>query len=61
MEATKEQLDKWVKSGVSGTLIHLCFTCDPFPYGHDHSPTLEIVKAIKDSGNNVQLLTKNYA
>ena len=61
VEATKEQLDKWVKSGVSGKLIHLCFTCDPFPYGYEHSPTIEIIKAIKESGNHVQLLTKNFS
>ena len=61
VEATKRQLDHWQKSGITGKLIHLCFTCDPFPYGYDHSPTLEIVKAIKKSGNHVQLLTKNFA
>ena len=61
VEATKRQLDSWAKLGASGKLIHLCFTCDPFPYGYDHSPTIEIIKAIKESGNNVQLLTKNFA
>lgn len=61
VEATKRQLDHWQKSGITGKLIHLCFTCDPFPYGYDHSPTIEIIKAIKESGNHVQLLTKNFS
>lgn len=61
VEATKKQLEHWQKNDISDQLIHLCFTCDPFPYGYDHSPTLEIVKAIKESGNHVQLLTKNFA
>ena len=39
-------------------LIHLCFTCDPYPCGYDTTPTREIIKAIKESGNNVQILTK---
>lgn len=36
----------------------MCFTCDPYPTGYDTAPTREIIKAIKDSGNNVQILTK---
>lgn len=52
----KKQLEK---EQIKGKLIHLCFTCDPYPIGYDTTPTREIIKAIKDSGNNVQILTKN--
>lgn len=55
VEATKRQLEK---EGIAGKLIHLCFTCDPYPIGYDTTPTREIIKAIKDSGNHVQILTK---
>lgn len=43
---------------ISDATIHLCFTCDPYPAGTDTSVTRKIIKAIKDSGNHVQLLTK---
>lgn len=56
LEATKRQLRA---EGITGKLIHLCFTCDPYPYGYDSSITREIIKAIKDAGNHVQILTKN--
>jgi DNA repair photolyase len=39
-------------------LIHLCFTCDPYPTGYDTVATREIIAAIKESGNHVQILTK---
>ena len=55
VEATKQQLEK---EKITGKLIHLCFTCDPYPTGYDTTPTREIIKAIKKSGNNVQILTK---
>ena len=55
VEATKRQIEK---EGITGKLIHLCFTCDPYPMGYDTTPTREIIKAIKDSGNHVQILTK---
>lgn len=58
VEATKRQIDK---EGITSKLIHLCFTCDPYPMGYDTTPTREIIKAIKDSGNRVQILTKNGA
>jgi DNA repair photolyase len=43
---------------IKGKIIHLCFTCDPYPTGYDSTPTREIIKLIKDSGNFVQILTK---
>lgn len=55
VEALKQQLEK---EQVKGQLIHLCFTCDPYPTGYDTSITREVIKTIKDSGNHVQILTK---
>jgi len=46
---------------ITGKLIHLCFTCDPYPAGCDTSATREVIKLLKESGNNVQILTKNGA
>ena len=46
VETTKQQLEKEK------------ITCDPYPTGYDTTPTGEIIKAIKESGNNVQILTK---
>ena len=56
VEATKKQHEV---EKITGKLIHLCFTCDPYPLGVDSIITREIIKAIKDSGNHVQILTKN--
>ncbi len=55
VEETKKQIER---EGITGKLIHLCFTCDPYPVGYDTTPTREIIKVIKESGNNVQILTK---
>lgn len=55
VDAVKWQLDR---EKITGKLIHLCFTCDPYPTGYDTTPTREIIKAIKDAGNHVQILTK---
>lgn len=56
IEGVKEQLKQ---NGLKDKIIHLCFTCDPYPKGYDTSVTREIIKAIKESGNHVQILTKN--
>lgn len=56
VEETRKQIER---EGITGKLIHLCFTCDPYPKGYDSTPTREIIKIIKESGNNVQILTKN--
>jgi DNA repair photolyase len=56
VEAVKKQLNG---GAIKGKLIHLCFTCDPYPRGYDTTITREIIKLIKASGNHVQLLTKN--
>ena len=55
VEEVKKQIER---ENITGKLIHLCFTCDPYPCGYDTTPTREIIKAIKESGNNVQILTK---
>jgi len=55
VEAVKKQLKS---RHITDKLIHLCFTCDPYPTGYDSSATREIIKLIKDSGNHVQILTK---
>ena len=39
-------------------VIHLCFTCDPYPEIIDSTPTRQIIELIKNSGNHVQILTK---
>ena len=55
VEEVKKQIER---EKIMDKLIHLCFTCDPYPCGYDTTPTREIIKAIKESGNNVQILTK---
>lgn len=56
VEEIRKQVDR---EGITDKLIHLCFTCDPYPKGFDSTPTREIIKILKDSGNHVQILTKN--
>ena len=46
------------REGITGKLIHLCFTCDPYPANFDTTPTREIIELLKQSGNFVQILTK---
>ncbi|MBQ8331104.1 MAG: radical SAM protein [Clostridia bacterium] len=55
VEETRKQIEK---EGITGKLIHLCFTCDPYPLGHDTTVTREIISLLKSTGNNVQILTK---
>ncbi len=55
IEAVKRQLKR---EAINGQLIHLCFTCDPYPAEIDTTPTREIIEAIKNSENHVQILTK---
>ena len=56
VEAVRKQLSTFPEKGKT---IALCFTCDPYPQGIDTTPTREIIRAIKTSGNHVQILTKN--
>ena len=55
VESVRRQIER---EKISGKLIHLCFTCDPYPADIDTTPTREIIKIIKNSGNHVQILTK---
>ena len=54
-DETRRQLER---EGITGKLIHLCFTCDPYPTGYDTTSTREIIKLLKAYGNHVQILTK---
>lgn len=55
VEEVRKQIER---EHITGKLIHLCFTCDPYPTGYDTTPTREIIKILKESDNNVQILTK---
>lgn len=55
VEEVARQLER---EKITGKLIHLCFTCDPYPQGYDTSPTRAIIKLLKETGNHVQILTK---
>ena len=55
VEEVRKQLEK---EQITGKLIHLCFTCDPYPMDCDNTATREIIKLLKDHGNHVQILTK---
>lgn len=55
VEEVRKQVER---EHITGQLIHLCFTCDPYPTGYDSTPTREIIKILKESGNHVQILTK---
>ena len=55
VEAVQKQL---VGMRGQGKKIMLCFTCDPYPLGYDTLATREVIRAIKESGNHVQILTK---
>ena len=56
VEATRRQLEK---EQITGKTIHLCFTCDPYPYGLPCSiATRSIIEVLKHYGNHVQILTK---
>ncbi|WP_298021064.1 hypothetical protein [uncultured Dysosmobacter sp.] len=46
------------RENITGKLIHLCFTCDPYPTGYDTTATREVIQALKEHGNHVQILTK---
>lgn len=55
VEETRRQIER---EGITGKLIHLCFTCDPYPHFNDSTTTREIISLLKSTGNNVQILTK---
>lgn len=49
---------KLEREKITGKLVHLCFTCDPYPTGHDTTATREVIQTLKEFGNHVQILTK---
>lgn len=51
----KRQLEQ---ENITEKLIHLCFTCDPYPTGYDTYITREVIRILKECGNHVQILTK---
>lgn len=56
VEEVKKQISR---EKITDKMVHLCFACDPYPAQPvDTSPTREIIKAIKETGNHVQILTK---
>ena len=55
VEAVRRQLER---EKITGRTIFLCFTCDPYPADVDTAPTRAVIQAIKESGNNVRILTK---
>lgn len=55
VEETRKQLER---EQITGKLIHLCFTCDPYPTGYDTTVTRKLIQLLKEYGNHVQILTK---
>ena len=55
VKALRQQLER---EQITGQLIHLCFTCDPYPVGRDTTVTREVIMTLKEYGNHVQILTK---
>ena len=55
VQKVRQQLER---EQITGQLIHLCFTCDPYPTGYDTTATREVIQALKEYGNHVQILTK---
>ena len=49
---------KLEREKITGKLVHLCFTCDPYPTGCDTTATREVIQTLKEFGNHVQILTK---
>ena len=55
VEELRRQLER---EQITGQLIHLCFTCDPYPVGYDTTTTRNVIRTLKEYGNHVQILTK---
>jgi len=55
VEETRKQLER---EKITDRLIHLCFTCDPYPTGYNTLVTRRIIEVLKEYGNHVQILTK---
>ena len=55
VEEVRKQISR---EHITGRLVHLCFSGDPYPTGYDSTPTREIIQLLKETGNHVQILTK---
>jgi DNA repair photolyase len=55
LDALYKQLDT---GKYEGKLIHLCFTCDPYPADVDTTITRQVIAALKGADCHVQILTK---
>ena len=44
VEEVKRQIER---ESITDKLVHLCFTCDPYPVGYDTLPTRDVIKALK--------------
>ena len=55
VEAVGRQIER---EKITGRTIFLCFSCDPYPADIDTTTTREVIQTIKESGNNVRILTK---
>lgn len=53
--AVRRQIER---EGMTDKTIFLCFSCDPYPTEIDTTATREVIKAIKETGNHVRILTK---
>ena len=51
----RQQLER---EQIIGQLVHLCFTCDPYPVRYGTATTREVIQALKEYGNHIQILTK---
>lgn len=59
-EGIVEAVEEQMRSGAyAGQTIQLCFVCDPYPTGIDTCATRSVIKAVKNGGGHVQILTKN--
>lgn len=57
VESVRRQLER---EKITRQLIHLCFTCDPYPTGYDTTPTREIIKLLAVSDIQKQCKTCMY-
>lgn len=58
-DIVNEVVKQLERENITEKLIHLCFTCDPYPLGVDSIATRQIIQALKATKNHVQILTKN--
>ena len=57
-DIVKELRRQLEREQITGKLVHLRFTCDPYPTSHDTTTMREVIQALKENGNHVQILIK---